>query len=254
MTAGVLCSIVLATPFVVSGSGHPEPSWTKKTPVLGAWEWVQGSDRDPPPFGGHHPSPSHWILSFRDSGVLEHWVKSPRGIFRCRTGSFRIVPAQDTHEWNVTVGSDTYRCLVRGDTLTFQPTIGSSGTQTYIRYYELQVPAWTLEPQVFPEVRVMPGAMSSETTDSLRAPPTPIDEVLPVYPSFAWSAGITGKVVTHVLVGKDGRVKNVKIVQSVTGLSEAAMHAARQWTFQPAILDGDPVPSWITVTFTFRIP
>ena len=44
--------------------------------------------------------------------------------------------------------------------------------------------------------------------------PTPVTRVEPSYPEFAREAQIQGKVTLHVLVGKDGRVKNVKVIKS----------------------------------------
>ena len=69
-----------------------------------------------------------------------------------------------------------------------------------------------------------------------------------------------GKVTVSVLMSIDhtGRVDDAKVVAS-TGeptangpyLRLAALSAARQWRFRPAIADGKPVPSQVTVLFTF---
>ena len=76
-------------------------------------------------------------------------------------------------------------------------------------------------------------------------PPRPIKQALPQYPIYAREAGIEGTVVLHILVGRDGRVKNVKIARGVSGLNEAAMHAAKQWIFSPALSNNRPVAVWI---------
>jgi TonB family protein len=69
-----------------------------------------------------------------------------------------------------------------------------------------------------------------------------------------------GKVTVSVLMSIDatGKVNDAKVVAS-TGeptatsphLRLAALSAARQWRFRPAVADGKPVPSQVTVLFTF---
>lgn len=82
--------------------------------------------------------------------------------------------------------------------------------------------------------------------------PVPVTTVQPVYPEFAREAQIQGKVVLHVLVGKDGRVKNVKVAKGVTGLNEAAMDAVKRWVFKPALSNNKPVAVWVEVPVDFH--
>ena len=82
--------------------------------------------------------------------------------------------------------------------------------------------------------------------------PVPVTTVQPVYPEFAREAQIQGKVVLHVLVGKDGRVKNVKVSKGVTGLNESAMDAVKKWVFKPALSNNKPVAVWVEVPVDFH--
>ncbi len=82
--------------------------------------------------------------------------------------------------------------------------------------------------------------------------PVPVTTVQPAYPEFAREAQIQGKVVLHVLVGKDGRVKNVKVAKGVTGLNEEAMKAVKQWVFKPALSNNKPVAVWVEVPIDFH--
>lgn len=82
--------------------------------------------------------------------------------------------------------------------------------------------------------------------------PVPVTTVKPLYPEFAREAHIEGKVVLHVLVGKDGRVKNVKVAKGVTGLNEEAIKAVRQWVFKPALSNNKPVAVWVEVPVDFH--
>ncbi|MBI4364306.1 MAG: TonB family protein [Candidatus Latescibacteria bacterium] len=82
--------------------------------------------------------------------------------------------------------------------------------------------------------------------------PVPVTQVQPAYPEFAREAQIQGKVVLHVLVGKDGRVKNVKVMRGVTGLNEAAVDAIKKWVFKPALSNNKPVAVWVEVPMDFH--
>jgi len=83
--------------------------------------------------------------------------------------------------------------------------------------------------------------------------PVPVTAPTPAYPEFARDAGITGKVTLHVLVGKDGRVKNVKVIKGVTGLNEAAIEAMKKWVFKPALSNNKPVAVWVEVPMDFKL-
>ncbi len=83
--------------------------------------------------------------------------------------------------------------------------------------------------------------------------PVPVTHPDPIYPAFAREAQISGKVVLHVLVGKDGRVHDVKVIRSVTGLNEAAMDAIKKWVFKPALSNNKPVAVWVEVPMDFRL-
>lgn len=82
--------------------------------------------------------------------------------------------------------------------------------------------------------------------------PVAVTTVQPVYPEFAREAQIQGKVILHVLVGKDGRVKNVKVMRGVTGLNEAAVDAIKRWVFKPALSQNKPVAVWVEVPIDFH--
>ncbi|HET9252145.1 MAG TPA: TonB family protein [Candidatus Eisenbacteria bacterium] len=82
--------------------------------------------------------------------------------------------------------------------------------------------------------------------------PVAITAAQPLYPQSARRGRITGTVVLRALVGKDGRVQDVQVVQGATGLTDAAVDAVRMWIFQPALKDGLPVTSWFEVAMDFK--
>jgi periplasmic protein TonB len=80
-------------------------------------------------------------------------------------------------------------------------------------------------------------------------------ELQPSYPPAEQRAGREGRVVVRVLVGVDGRVKQV---EQVAAASDAFFEATQKqalghWRFKPATRDGIPVEGWRTMTVTFHL-
>ena len=57
----------------------------------------------------------------------------------------------------------------------------------------------------------------------------------------------------EALIGPDGKVKDVRVIQSTPPFDEAAMDAVRQWEFEPTQIDGKAVSVVMTTTVTFNI-
>ena len=62
-----------------------------------------------------------------------------------------------------------------------------------------------------------------------------------------------GSLLVQVLLGRDGNVRETKIVKSIPELDAAAEAAVRQWKFKPAISKGRPVPIWVAVPVKFSL-
>lgn len=75
----------------------------------------------------------------------------------------------------------------------------------------------------------------------------------PVYPELARDAGIEGTVLVQVLVGRDGKVKDVIYVDGPEALKEAAFACARTAVWKPALMDNKPVEVWVVMPVTFRL-
>jgi len=81
-----------------------------------------------------------------------------------------------------------------------------------------------------------------------------IHQVAPEYPNDAKAQHIQGAVVLEVQVLSDGRVGNIGIVTGNPLLAEAAVHAVRQWIYQPNLVDGHPVESQTRIKINFTLP
>lgn len=77
----------------------------------------------------------------------------------------------------------------------------------------------------------------------------------PPYPPQLLRTGIEGTAVVRVLVGTNGRVKQVAIISAGDPLFADATErqALRKWRFKPATRDGVAVESWKQMTVRFEI-
>ncbi|MBU3742132.1 MAG: energy transducer TonB [Candidatus Kapabacteria bacterium] len=74
------------------------------------------------------------------------------------------------------------------------------------------------------------------------------------YPDMAMRAGIEGRVQVAALIGKDGRVMDIKITDSDnTILNDAAVKAVKDTPFTPAIQNGNPVVTWVRIPIVFEL-
>ncbi len=76
----------------------------------------------------------------------------------------------------------------------------------------------------------------------------------PEYSEEARKAKYQGTVVLWVVVGADGRPREMRVARSLgMGLDEKALEAVRTWRFEPARMNGQPVPVQINVEVNFRL-
>jgi protein TonB len=76
----------------------------------------------------------------------------------------------------------------------------------------------------------------------------------PEYSEEARKAKYQGVVVLWLIVGPDGRPRDMKVARSLgMGLDQKAIEAVRQWKFEPAMKDGKPVAVQINVEVNFRL-
>src|SRR4051812_12189064 len=76
----------------------------------------------------------------------------------------------------------------------------------------------------------------------------------PEYSEEARKAKYQGVCVLSLIVGPDGKPRDVKVARSLgLGLDEKAIEAVDQWKFEPAQKDGKPVAVAINVEVTFRL-
>jgi periplasmic protein TonB len=77
-------------------------------------------------------------------------------------------------------------------------------------------------------------------------------QVQPAYPPLAKAAHVSGTVVLHAIIAKDGTIQQLEYVSGPAMLMTSAMDAVRQWRYKPTMLNGEPVEvdTSISVVFT----
>jgi TonB family protein len=85
-------------------------------------------------------------------------------------------------------------------------------------------------------------------------PPRLVHEVKPDYTDEARRRGVNGEVVLEVVVQRDGRVGDIRVIQGLGGgLDRRAIEAVRQWRFAPGERLGTPVDVVVEVAVEFRL-
>ncbi len=76
----------------------------------------------------------------------------------------------------------------------------------------------------------------------------------PEYSEQARKAGYQGTCVLWLVVGPDGKPRDIKVAHTLgMGLDEKAIEAVRRWRFEPARKNGNPVAVQINVEVAFRL-
>jgi protein TonB len=78
-------------------------------------------------------------------------------------------------------------------------------------------------------------------------------QVQPVYPPIAKTAHISGTVVLHAIISKDGTIEQLEYISGPPLLMKNAMDAVRQWRYRPTMLNGEPVEVDTTVSVVFTL-
>ncbi len=81
----------------------------------------------------------------------------------------------------------------------------------------------------------------------------PIHRVDPVYPPMARQMRIAGVVELQGVIGTDGRIHELKVLNGHPLLVRAAVDAVTQWLYAPTILNGQAVEVAAPITVTFRL-
>ncbi|MBZ5527009.1 MAG: energy transducer TonB [Acidobacteriia bacterium] len=77
--------------------------------------------------------------------------------------------------------------------------------------------------------------------------------VQPEYPRIAREERLQGTVNLHAIVGKDGSVKQLRVIKGYCSLAEAAVKAVSQWRYSPTLLLGQLVEVDTSIDVIFAL-
>ena len=105
------------------------------------------------------------------------------------------------------------------------------------------VPQSTEQSPDGPHARISGGVMAGNI----------LSKSTPIYPREAREAGISGTVVLHALISKEGTVKSLQVISGPKELQIAALDAVKQWTYRPYLLNGEPTEVDTTIMVNFNL-
>jgi TonB family protein len=124
--------------------------------------------------------------------------------------------------------------------------------------------SWSTKPRPR-ETAMTPREQAANSPLSLKYPnasrvggavkaPKILRRVEPTYPVEARQARVSGIVIIEALIDRTGAVSDAVVLKPLPfGLGDEAVKAVRQWQFEPATVDGQPVDVLFNLTVNFRL-
>jgi protein TonB len=103
-----------------------------------------------------------------------------------------------------------------------------------------------------PTAKTVSAAAAASGAENVIVPPKLIRSVRAVASLEALRDFETGNVVIDAVVGTAGEVNFISVVSGPPSLRPAAVESLKQYQYEPATRNGQPVPSHVTITIHFR--
>ena len=75
----------------------------------------------------------------------------------------------------------------------------------------------------------------------------------PIYPAAAKAACVQGTVALRAIISKTGAIENLQVVSGPPELYTSALDAVKQWTYEPYLLNGEPVAVETTINVNYHM-
>jgi len=144
-----------------------------------------------------------------------------------------------------------------------RPTVTRSATNASSKDSPLVIDSETTSSEAIRAGERLGAVLANTAAQVPAAPPVPvggqvqqarlISSVSPAYPAFARSIGLQGDIMIDAVIDSTGKVAAMKPLSGPILLQQAAMDALRQWKYEPARLDGQPVSMHLSVTMKFHV-
>jgi protein TonB len=80
-----------------------------------------------------------------------------------------------------------------------------------------------------------------------------ISSTRPAYPPLAKQSNVEGDVLVSAEIDENGKVTGAKALSGPMFLRQAAVDTIRQWKYEPALVNGKPAPTQVSVKIQFRL-
>ena len=77
--------------------------------------------------------------------------------------------------------------------------------------------------------------------------------VEPIYPTLPRQTGREGRVELHAIIGTDGAVRSLEVLEGDPMFYPSALDAVRQWRYKPTFLNGRPVEVDTHITVIYKL-
>src|SRR5271167_1848757 len=187
------------------------------------------------------------IMSNQEAKTIDMTTSDREGNF-----AFKPLPAGNYELQVLKPGFETYRL----------PQISLDAGRDFTESFTLQVGALTEHVTVVPEnsakpvpVETISGKPSRLSIGGTVQAAKIITRVQPVYPESARSAGISGTVVLHAVIGMDGKPLSLRVKNSQIDpdLARSAVEAVSQWRYSPTLLNGEPIEVDTIITVNYSL-
>jgi TonB family protein len=134
------------------------------------------------------------------------------------------------------------------------PPFASSGTvaQPAVRKTSPSTPLAGKRATVRPTAKATSDPVVTSAVTSVVVPPVLIKSVRAVASLDVLRDFETGNVVIDAVVGTEGEVHFISVLSGPPSMRAAAVEAAKQYRYEPATRDGQPVPAHVNITIHFR--
>src|SRR5208282_722388 len=175
------------------------------------------------------------IMSNLEAKTIDMTTTDREGNF-----TFKPLPAGNYELQVLKPGFETFR----------EPQVSLEAGRDFSVARVLQVGAITEQVTVVPEnaAKSVPSETTSDKPSRVSVGGTVqaakiITRVPPIYPESAKSAGISGTVVLHAVIGMDGKPLSLRVKNSQIDpdLARSAVEAVSQWRYTPTLLNGEPI-------------
>jgi TonB family protein len=80
-----------------------------------------------------------------------------------------------------------------------------------------------------------------------------VKRVQPEYPRIARDERLQGTVRLHAIIGKDGTISRLIVLQGYCSLAKSSMDAVAKWVYSPTLMNGQPVEVDTTIDVIFSL-